>query len=754
MGRRSRTSDPPAGDIPGANPPVETGPAIGSADSGPRATGRSPEFGWSDLAFAGILALAVLVVFGRAATFEAVNIDDPQYITLHEHVSGGPTLENLHWGLTTFHSANWHPLTWWSWQLDVALWGAGPAGHHRTNIALHLVNTLLCWQVLRRLTGRPMESFAVALLFAIHPLRWESVAWISERKDLLSATFALLAVDRYDAYVRAPGWRRMGIVAFCLALSLMAKAMAVTLPCLLLLLDWRPYRRWTSPRGVLGLVLEKWPLWGLATAACVVTFVAQKEGGAVRNFTELSFPARVAGALWAYVVYIGQTLWPTRLGVFYPIPDPRPLWQPVLAAAVLLLATGGAVAARHRWPAVLVGWLGYLGMLVPVIGLVQVGGQAHADRYTYLPSIPLLVALGTTVWAIAGSRLPRPALGVLLAAVVIPLSLLSVQQGATWRDSRSLWQQATRVAPGDFNWWNLGTLELKAGRYAEAVPAFREACRFAPEAAESRGGLAAALDGAEQWEEAEQVARETLAMAKPDRIETQARCRLILGKGAVRRGDLTGARKEFESGLALSESPVLRTELAVRLLRAGGAAEALPHLRQIRDQQPDSPATYGNLANACIELGDWSAASAEFAAALKLAPDDRRMRSRYATALLAAGNEDAARSEVRALVERDPNWPSASLQGAGRMVYSPAALRSQLDEGVWLARTVALLFDAVPPEILDVEARGAAGLGRYDEAAKLADEALRAAKASGRTDLAATIEARRDAYRSGRVPEK
>lgn len=749
MGQRSRTPDP----LPDA-----ASPSGSSAKSPPSATdfvlAPLPPFGWRDLAFAGILIAAVLLLFGRAATFEEVNLDDPQYIRLHDHVSGGPTLENLRWGLTTFYYANWHPLTWWSWQLDVALWGAGPAGHHGTNIALHLVNTLLCWQLLRRLTGRPAESFVVALLFAIHPLRWESVAWISERKDLLSATFALLALDRYDAYARRPGLGRMVIVAVCLALSLMAKAMAVTLPCVMLLLDWRPYRRWASFRAVLGLIREKWLLWILVAGTCVLTFLAQREGGAVRNLEELSFSARVTGALWAYVIYIGQTLWPTRLSVFYPIPAPRPLWQPIVAILLLVCLTGGAIALRRRWPAVLVGWLCYLGMLVPVIGLVQVGGQAHADRYTYLPSIPLVVALGAVLWGFLGHRLTRPVQGVLFAAVVIPLAVLSVRQGSTWQNSRVLWQQATRVAPGDFNWWNLAMLELNEGRYAEAVPAFREACRYDPEAAESRGGLAAALDGAEQWDEAGEVARETLAMSTPDLIETRARCRLILGKGEAHRGDLAAARKEFAEGLALSESVLLRSELAVRLLRAGGAADALPHLQKLRDEQPGSPAVHGNLANAHVALGDWNAAAGEFAAALELAPDDHRMRSRYATALLASGDRIGAQREARAVVRRDPRWPPAAFIGAHAMVYAPQASPAQLQEGIWLARTIALLFEGASPQILDVEARGAAGLGRFEEAARLADEAIRAAQERQQTKDATEMEARRDAYRSGRIPEK
>jgi len=700
---------------------------------------------------AGILALAVLAVFGQAATFDFVNLDDPQYITLHKHVSGGPTLENLLWGLTTLDHANWHPLTWWSWQLDTAIWGAGPRGYHLTNIGLHLLNTLLVQRVLRQLTGRRLGTFFVTIVFAIHPLRWESVAWISERKDLLSALFALLAVERYHAYVRSPGCPRMAVVSVCLALSLMAKGMAVTLPCVLLFLDWRPYRRWTSPRAGLSLVLEKWPLWGLAMAACIITVIAQRSGGAVRDLAELSLGQRLAGATWAYAVYVGQTLWPANLSVFYPIPMPHPLWQPLLAGTMLCLLSWGAIAARCRWPAVTTGWFLFLGTLVPVIGLVQVGGQAHADRYTYLSSIPLLAALGILVFA-ATERLSGGTRWALAAAVIFPLAATSFLHGGTWRNSRALWQQACRAAPCDFNGWNLGTLELKEGRYEPAVTAFREACRSAPQAAEMRGGLAAALDGAEQWPEAEQTAREALALATPELVETQARCHLILGKAAARRGARDEAIREFEEGLRFSESLSLRSELAVRMMRSGGAREAVPHLRKICAEDPASASVHGNLANAFAELGDWPSTAAEFGAAVELAPNDPRMRSRWVTALLASGEADSARREARALAALDPKWPAASLSAAARMVFDPKSTRSRQEEGYWLASALSFVFEPVRAEVLDVMAGGAAALGRFDEAARLAEQGAAAARANGQADLAEAIEARRDAYRSGQRP--
>lgn len=707
---------------------------------------------WQNLGLGALLVAAVLAVFGQAAWFGYVNFDDPEYIRNSKHVEGGPTPENLKWGLTTLYFANWHPLTWWSWQADVGLWGDNPEGHHVTNLLIHAVNALLVWRVMWTLSGLRFASFLLALVFAIHPLRWESVAWISERKGLLSALFALLAVDRYAAYARSPSLARMGIVAVCLALSLMSKAMAVTLPAVLLVLDWRPFGRWKSWRDGVWLALEKWPLWLLVAGSVFVTFIAQQRGGAVRTLHEVSGVQRVLGAAWAYTVYVGQTLWPANLCVFYPLPDHRPWWQAVVAIVVLLGGTIGAILAARRWPAVTVGWLCYLGMLVPVIGLVQLGGQAHADRYVYLPSIPLLAALGTVAVGLLGPRARSFGVGVAFAVLLISLALQSVAQGRVWRNGRTLWLHAARVAPCAESWWNVGILNLDARRYDDAARAFQEAVQLVPEMPEYQAGLAAALDGLERWDEAEAAANSALKLAGADLQETRARCHLILGKGAVRRGDLPEARRLLEEGLGTARNVELRSEIAVRLMRAGAPREALPHLTRIRDDDPDSSAAQGNVGNAYLELGDWQAAADSFGKAVELLPREPRLRSRWVTMLLASGQDDAARREVQILVKMDSNWPVASLRAAARMTSSADSTPSQIAEGYWLAAAVRLLFDPPPPEALDIMGMGAAGQGRFDEAARLGEEGAKLARAAGREDLAKAIDTRVEHYRAGRRP--
>lgn len=713
---------------------------------------------WRDFGLATALVLLVAIVFGRSMAFDFVNLDDYSYIVLNDPVTEGLTLRNAWWALTTFHFCNWHPVTYWSWQLDASIWGGfNPSGFHLTSVLLHAVNAVLVFYVVRRLTGRELEAFLAAVVFAIHPLRWESVGWISERKDLTSTLFALLAVLSYDAYARAPGWRRMAVVTFWFALSLMSKGMAVTLPCVLILLDWRPYRRWTSIRDLPRLVLEKWPLWILAAAISVMTVLAQREGDAIRTMTEVGFRDRVIGALWAYTVYIGQTFWPAKLAVLYPIVPSRPAWQWLACLVVLGSITAAAWLLRRRWPAVLVGWLCYLGMLVPVIGLVQVGMQAHADRYTYLPGIALIVALGTLLVEGARRSFPPMARRGVAVLALIALFVASVRHGPVWKSSLDLWSQAVYAAPSERNWWEYGGAALRAARYEEAISGFQEACRLAPETAENHVGLATALAGANRWDEAEPVARRALSLSRdqPDEPELEAGSRYVLAKVAMRHGDRDDAALQFREALRLTKIADVIRESSVSLVRLGHAEDAIPSLRKWSQEKPEDRDRHGTLGSAYIQTGDWDAAAAEFEAAVKLAPDDPRMRSRWATALLAAGQTDVARAEARLVLQQDSAWPTKGLRAAMGMVLGPATKGSSIAEGYWLAATIALVFEPAPApaEVLDVMAMGAAGLGRFEEAERLAGEAIQGARAAGLEDLATAIAGRQELYRKGERPK-
>jgi hypothetical protein len=385
------------------------------------------------------LFVAVLSVFSQTCWHRFSNWDDPRYVSNNPRVVTGLTRENIAWAFTTFHAANWHPFTWLSLQLDAQLFGPQPWGFHLTNILIHASNAvLLCW-ALRIATGEVWRSALVAAFFGLHPLHVESVAWITERKDVLSTFFWLVTCIAYGWYVARPGWRRYVLVLAAFTAGLMSKPMLVTLPFVFLLLDYWPLnrkgmyplrnaldsgQRETADRGRLSwLVLEKVPLLVLATGSCAVTLYAQQTGGALRTLEEYSLAVRATNAVTSCCTYIGQLFWPKNLGAFYPHSTDLALWPAFAAFLTLAAVTVLACFKGRSFPYLPVGWFWYLGTLVPVIGLVQVGAAAHADRYTYVPLIGLMVAL---VWGAADLvkkwRLQR--VGAALAVIVVVMGAI------------------------------------------------------------------------------------------------------------------------------------------------------------------------------------------------------------------------------------------------------------------------------------------------------------------------------------------
>ncbi|MGL6096206.1 MAG: tetratricopeptide repeat protein, partial [Fimbriiglobus sp.] len=396
-----------------------------------------------DAAIAAGLFVAAAVLYWPAVGFQFVNFDDPGYVTGNPRVLGGLSPAGVAWAFSATAESNWHPLTWLSLQLDATLFGPGPAGFHRTNVLFHAANAALLYVVLRRLTGAVGRSAAVALLFAVHPLHVESVAWVSERKDVLSVFFGLLGMWAYARYAEDPSGRRMAGVAGLLALSLMAKPMLVTFPFVLLLLDFWPLGRLRGRPDAWPRVREKWPLFVLIAASAVVTLQVQAAGGAVRQLAAVSLADRLAGAAAGYAFYLQKSVVPSDLNILYQRPfGSRPMSEVAGSVAVLLAATAVGIWVRHQSRCVLVGWLWYLGTLVPVIGLVTVGDQAYADRYAYFPQIGLLIAV---VWGCEELRRrfrvpPRAAgIGVLIVSAVFVGS--TRHQLTYWADSRTLWER-------------------------------------------------------------------------------------------------------------------------------------------------------------------------------------------------------------------------------------------------------------------------------------------------------------------------
>ena len=428
-----------------------------------------------------VLLLVVLCcgAFGGALKGGFVDFDDDTYVFRNAALARGWTPEAIRWAFTTGHASNWHPLTWLSHLADVSLFGLEPAGHHAVNVWLHALNAALLFGVLRRLTGRSALAWWVAALWCVHPLRVESVAWIAERKELLAATFGLLTLGVYAQGRGLAGRRRQALAAVCFALSLMAKPTWVTLPFLLLVLDHGPLFRW-SPGAAAGLWREKAVLFALAAVSCAVTYRVQQAGGAVGSLDLLPPGMRLANAVVACAEYVRLLFWPSGLAVLYPYPQAgHPAGQVLIAVGALLAISVLALVERRRCPWLLAGWLWFLGTLVPMIGLVQVGRQSWADRYTYLPHIGLILAGGAVVaWGLrvlrkrqARADLLWPGLGFAGGALVlVGLVGLSRQQPKIWRNTESLFRRALAVTENNLlAHGNLGVFYGRQGQWESAI---------------------------------------------------------------------------------------------------------------------------------------------------------------------------------------------------------------------------------------------------------------------------------------------
>ena len=433
------------------------------------------------------LAAAVFLTYAPVFRNGFIGYDDPDYVTANTHVTTGLTPENIGWAFTTSHASNWHPLTWLSHQADCTLFGVDPVAHHFTNLLLHIANTVLLFLFLNAATGSWWKSAFIAAIFGLHPLHVQSVAWAAERKDVLCTFFGMLALL---AYLR----RRYALMAVLFACALMAKPMLVTLPLLLLILDWWPLQRKLSIR-------EKLPLAALTVLASIVTVWAQKRGGAVATLETLPFGLRLSNALVSYVAYLGKTLWPANLSVLYPFPlSGIPAWKVIASAALLIAITAVAVALRKQRPWLLAGWCWYLVSLAPVIGIVQVGMQSMADRYMYVPMIGLLLA--------AAWELPWQAMPVLAVAC----ALVTWNQVQFWKDGVTLFEHAVAVTENNFIAHNSLGVELdQRNRPDEALAHYKEAVRIRPGDRASENNYSQAL-----FEKGERLAKaEQLSEALP-----------------------------------------------------------------------------------------------------------------------------------------------------------------------------------------------------------------------------------------------
>jgi tetratricopeptide (TPR) repeat protein len=591
-----------------------------------------------------------------------LDLDDRRYVLDNPVVRQGIDARGVAWSFTTFTAGNWHPLTWLSHMLDVELFGTAPAGHHATNALLHGLNAALLFAVLAAMTGRAGESALVAALFAAHPLRVESVAWIAERKDLLCGLFWIATLGAWTRWTRAGGAARYLAVVAAFAAALLAKPMAVTLPFVLLLVDRWPLAR-SEPLG--RRVVEKLPLFALAAAASAVTWLAQAESEFVAGLEVVSPGARAANALVAWLAYLAKTVWPVGLAIHYPRPDEAPWAKAALAALLLAAASAAAWRWRARRPALLTGWLWYVGTLVPVIGLVQVGSQAFADRYTYLPQIGIFLALAFEGWPplvrSAGARAARA----LAAGVVAALSLATLLQLRHWSDGVTLFRHSLAVAgPSLTVEQALANTLFRLGRYEEAASAYRAALARAAEHPELTNGLAASLARLGRPAEAVPLYRATLARS-PGLDHVRFNLALALVAAGEREQAIAELRRIVERDPRAGPA---RVELGLQLAALGRSEEGAEQLRaalasgQGLAGAPHAVRAHDALGVIALSAGRPAEAGEEFARALALAPGDAGLHFHMAAALLAQGLRDQARAELEQTLALDPSHAAAREQ--------------------------------------------------------------------------------------------
>ena len=558
-----------------------------------------------NLLIVSLLVLATLTVYWDLQHHGFVNFDDGKYITDNAHVKEGLTWDGFCWAFTTTHANFWHPLTWLSHMLDCQLFGLNGGGHHLTSLFLHLANTVLLFVVLLRMTNGVWESAFVAALFALHPLHVESVAWASERKDVLSTFFWILTMGAYLSYVEGPTANRYFLVVLCFVLGLMAKPMLVTLPFVLLLLDYWPLGRFTRQyrnsstehakmgpnhkgpfeRG-LHLLHEKIPLLVFAVAASAVAFVAQETGGATKSLALFPIEARVANALMSYVAYLGKTLWPSNLAVFYPHPGTSStVSQFAVAGFLLLLLSVCAIRFARSHPYFLVGWLWYLGTLVPVIGLVQVGDHGMADRYTYVPLIGLFIALCWGLPALLKGWLhSRTALAATAPALLAILMVCSWYQVGHWQNSRTLFEHALRVRQSSpLAHTDLGVALVEQGNLGQAVWHYTQALRINPAYLGARLNLGSAL--AQQGKHDEAIAHYEEALQTKQGL---AEGHFNMANALTALGKLDAAISHYREAIRIApDDPDMHNNLGIALARLNRPEEARFHFRVALRIKPD-----------------------------------------------------------------------------------------------------------------------------------------------------------------------
>ena len=662
------------------------------------------------------LVALVWIVFGQTLRHQFVNIDDGAYVFRNPNVTQGVNIQGTKWAFTHAVAANWHPLTMLSHMLDCQFFGVTPAGHHFTNVVLHAVASVLLFLAVWWMTGRIWRSAFVASVFAVHPLHVESVAWIAERKDVLSAVFFMLTLAAYVYYSRRPSLLRYALVFVLLACGLMAKPMLVTLPFVLLLLDYWPLTRFqtskVSGQASVNLIAEKIPLLILSGVASVAALATQHQS--INLVKTMSLAARIGNAFASLGLYLVQSVWPANLAVFYPFPQTGIVWWEVTAGIALFLAISVAAwVCRRNRPYLLTGWLWYVGMLLPVLGVVQVGIQSHADRYMYLPQIGLCLMIA---WLAADVFSPwryRTAGAIAASAVLVAsLTWAAWVQTSYWQDSESLWTRDVAVtADNEMAREHLSDAYLDKGRIDDAIVEARAAVSAESESADAHGVLGAAL--ARRGPSDEAIAQLETALRLNPRL---ARAHYNLGNVFVQKGDIETGIDHYEQELRIQpQFAEGHNNLANALFKKGQIDQGLAHLKIALELNRNYPEAHNNLGIALSQTGRMPEAIAEWEKVLELQPDNLEANCNLAWILA--------------------TYPDASVRNGARAVEC--------------AKRAIQLSDGKNARIWRLAAAAYAEAGRFPDAVKAAQNGIGIAEAEGNSTLIQTLQANLKVFEQG-----
>ena len=683
---------------------------------------------WLTMIIGAALVTLTWLTFGQTLRHEFVNYDDNAYVYQNSVVIRGLTWEGIVWAFTHVHSGNWHPLTSISHMLDCQFYGLNAGGHHFSNVLLHSIAALLLFLVLNEMTGAFWRSAFVAAVFAIHPLRVESVAWIAERKDVLSGVFFMLTLWAYVSYVRKPpSLVRYLVVAFTFAVGLLSKPSLVTLPFLLALLDYWPLNRFEDVRAaqskenssrarrslIQRIILEKIPLLVLSAASSVATLIAQKH--TISSIELIPLTWRLKNAVVSYGAYIWQMFWPARLAVFYPHPqNSLPFWEIVLALAFLVGVSVAALLLRRKHPYVLVGWFWYVGMLVPMIGLVQVGWHARADRYTYLPQIGIYIIISWGAASISASwRHRRAILSLLALGIISALTWRTWVQTKYWERSESLWMHTLAVTSDTEIADNaLGEDLLKRGHLDEAIARFRTAARIRPGFRDAESNLGVAL---------------------------------------LRQGKTDDAIDQFRK--VLSHNPKFAKghfDMGAALMQKQEPEEAIAQFRKAIELRPDYAEAHNNLAIALFQIGRRDEAITHWERSLAIDGDNAEAHNNLAVALIGKGRVPEAVAHWQKTLQLQPGRIGAQLSLAWILATCPEPSSRDGSQALALAQRAHRASGNNNPMIFRTLAAAYAENGQFTEAVEAATQALHLATAAGHTHLTETLERELALYQSGR----